>query len=120
MARSFLLQDWLHLQGESRALVYQTEPFWLDLGPFTDIVFYTSIRFASGSAELFLEGSPSKTDELFEPLGSRNTVGERFVDKITLATAPFPHTRWVRWRAHGLFAWEITFRIWVTAVATAR
>jgi hypothetical protein len=129
---SFLLQDWVTIQGISSPGPPITIPFtqseagWLDMSAFVDLVSFLEVDEASsglGTIALGIQTSPTKDDALFQnmndvslTLATGMTVGVLLRD-----TAFCPLSHWLRWQiiptVPGTTTWHATFRIWVSANA---
>jgi hypothetical protein len=129
---SFLLQDWVTIQGISSPGPPPTIPFtqsergWLDVSAFVDLVSFLEVDEASsgvGTIAMGIQTSPTKDDALFQnmndvsvPIASGITVGVLLRD-----TALCPLSHWLRWQiiptVPGSTTWHATFRIWVSANA---
>jgi hypothetical protein len=118
-----LWQNWttLRLTGTTNTVV-QSEPLWLDVDDYRDIVFWLEVKqLALGGAGAVIcayETSPSKDDVLFSamstfPLGLTSTP---YLTKVLSAQNPsLPLGKWVRWRLYlsgtPTTEWGATFRI---------
>lgn len=131
---AFVLQDWVSIAGVGAKSVIQTEPDWLDMTPFQDLVAWVDVRDATAGVTLFLETSPSRDDNLFV---SMNTGGYQTAPareealfqtmastvninqatpfapvNVFLANANIPVSHWTRWMLSGpASTWDLTFRI---------
>lgn len=126
---SFVLQDWVTVQGASGITVTQSESEWLDLEPYEDVVFWLLVTNAStaGSPALVYQTAPAKDDNFFAsqtagmsgaaiPLvsGGNSAV----VTQVLAWNAPFPLARWVRWQIPAVAA-AFTVTMQIVAAATA-
>jgi hypothetical protein len=118
-----LWQDWttLRLTGTTNTVV-QSEPLWLDVDDYRDIVFWLEVKqLALGGAGAVIcayQTSPSKDDALFLsmsafPLGLTSTP---YLTKVLSAQNPtLPLSKWIRWRLYlagtPTSEWGATFRI---------
>ncbi len=125
--QTFVLQDWVLVQGSNANDLIQTERHWLDLSPFQDLIAWIDVRAATSpsSPTLFLETAPSKDELLFVsmngsiatptgyPMVSGNTP---LVAQLALGTAATPLATFLRWRIRGpAITWNAAFRIVVAA-----
>jgi hypothetical protein len=117
------MQDWITIQGAAGILsVTQSEPAWINLEEFQDVVFSIQGTFVNkGGASnmiMYYETAPVKDESLFAIMGQTDVpvaVGP-VVTPILLAGLPsFPLAKWVRWRIapSGTLtsAWSACFRI---------
>ena len=118
-----MLQDWttVHVTGTA-GTVKQSEPTWVDVGDYRDIVLWLETRGvlipALQSVQLYYETSPTKDDGLFSTLASQASLAAntRYIDKVLEASNPsVPLSKWVRWRlavtGSPSTEWGATFRI---------
>lgn len=123
---SFILQDWLSVEGPAATTFTQDESFWLDLSPFQDVVFYVDVRESSGAGGLTptiaFETSVAKEDALFQSLtAAPATMTPSNTPQIVpalLLSAAVPLARYVRWKITGpggASGWDATFRVLVVA-----
>lgn len=121
--QTFVLQDWVLVQGTNATDFVQSEPNWLDLSPFQDLIAWIDVRAAStpGAPTLFLDTSPSKDDLMFVSMngatGYTMTSGANpIVAQLQLGVATVPLATFLRWRIRGPAAnWNAAFRITVAA-----
>jgi len=120
--QSYLLQDWITLQGSSTVTVLtQSENDWLDLTGFQDIVTWLDVKEASGTSPVVaFQTAPTQDEVLFFNMGSVAISGPGLTTTVMLKeTALLPLARWFRWQMQvGAAAWDITFRIWCAVNAT--
>jgi hypothetical protein len=119
----FLLQDWTTIRSDSTTtLVTQSEPDWLDLLEYRDIVLWLEVaqRNVGGGTDLLMryETAPSKDEVLFALLvpAFRISVSTTpHIEKILESQNPsVPLCRWLRWSIQGVAPtgmWGATFRI---------
>jgi hypothetical protein len=132
----FLYQDWLTLRAQGATLagsVTQSEPDWLDLSPFQDVVAWLQVAEVAGptgttSLYIDFQTAPAKDESYFSSLV--NQMGNA-ASGIALAAAASPTvqrfmhdgaytplSKWLRWKisTNGVAptqTWEVTFRIWL-------
>jgi len=118
-----LWQDWttFRLTGATNTVV-QSEPLWLDVDDYRDVVFWLEVKQLSlggaGAVICAYETSPSKDEVLFLsmssfPLGLTSTP---YLTKVLSAQNPSrPLSKWIRWRLSlsgtPTGEWGATFRI---------
>ncbi len=117
---TFILEDWLTVQGPGGDTITQDESRWLDLEQFQDAVFYVDCRSATSSPTITLQTAPAKDDSLFQAVGTTTLTGGTTIATlpVLLANATTPLARFVRWQISlpGA-AWNATFRVLVAANA---
>ncbi len=121
---AMVLQDWVTISGVGTGSTIQTEPDWLDMTPFQDLVAWLDVRDATSGTTLFLETAPSRDDNLFV---SMNTGGyllnpiissTPLVASLLMGQATVPIAALLRWRISGVVGtWSTTFRIIVSGNA---
>src|SRR4051794_20544573 len=103
----YILQDWITIRGNSAiTTITQSEPDWLGLAAYQDIVFWLDCReLTLGGAtniQMNYETSPTKDDSLFVAMTAASNIAAATtpaVTKILLSQNPtVPLGRWVRWR----------------------
>ncbi len=118
----YLLQDWTTVRtSSSSSFIAQSEPEWLDLDDYRDIVFWLEVKaIVLGGASAVVvryDTAPSKDELLFSSMISfpMAVVSTPTISKILESQNPtIPLCRWLRWRlqATGPTAdWGATFRI---------
>jgi hypothetical protein len=140
----FLFQDWLTLRGSSTAApasVTQSEPAWLDLSPYQNVVAWLDVREVtppSGAASLYIDfqTAPAKDESYFSslinPLGAATSgialavasspTVQRFLQDGGAYT---PLAKWLRWKVSTNTVtpsqtWDVTFRIWLAVSYAVR
>jgi hypothetical protein len=116
---SYLLQDWITLQGASAITVLGPgENDWLDLSGFQDIVAWLEVKEVSptsGVLAVAYQTSPTKDDALFFNMTTAISVtGPGLTTTVMLKdTALVPLARWLRWQVQlsSAASWNVTFRI---------
>ena len=116
-----LLQEWVTIQSTSSD-VTQSEPLWLDMSSYLDLVAWLEVKQVSastGTVSLGFQTCPSKDDSLFQNMNDTSVAISAGVQVSTLLrdTALCPLTKWLRWqlKASTASTWQATFRIWVAA-----
>jgi hypothetical protein len=109
MSYTIVLQDWVRIAGGAGAVVLQAENEMPDISLFQDITFYTEVTDLSG-ATLKVQTAPLKEEAYFGDLQTVSATGLAVL-KVRWETATTPPARWLRWRANGAAAWNVTFRI---------
>ena len=120
----YILQDWITIRGNSSITsIAQSEPDWLGLAPYQDLVLWLDCReLTLGGAtaiNMNYETAPTKDDSLFIAMTSAFAVTAATtptVTKILLAQNPtVPLGRWVRWKltvsGTATSSWDATFRV---------
>jgi hypothetical protein len=120
--KSFLMQDWVDVSGSAASTVTQSEPFWLDLSGYRDVVAWLDVRESSNSPSVVLQTSPTKDDLFFVTAATLTGAGMPLTTTTILQeTASVPLARWVRWQASlAVSAWDISFRLWIAASCPGR
>jgi hypothetical protein len=128
---SFVLEDWVTVQGATGVTVTQGEGGWLDLEAFEDVVFWLLVNNASptgaGAPTLLYQTAPTKDEAFFAtqtagmtgtPVTLVSAAGTAVVTPVLAWNAPFPLARWVRWQIPAVSApFTVTMRIVVAATA---
>jgi len=124
---AFLLQDWLTVRGSSPVAVAQSEPFWLDMSGYKDLVTWLEVKeFTATAGSLYVQAqtSPSKDEALFQSMTGNVAVAAGVTTTNLLSDmALVPLARWLRWQlvpTATATSWDITFRLWVTASRPGR
>ncbi len=113
--KCFLLQDFITIRSTTAvATITQSEPGWLDLAAFRDVVFWLDAREQSGSMQLTYQTAVAKDDSLFTNVAILTPATGVTVTPILQDVAAAPLARWLRWQLSGASA-DLTFRIWVAA-----
>ena len=125
----FLLQDWLTLQGPSLAgssPITQSEFAWLDMSGYLDLVTWLQVsEISAGNYYCAFQTAPTKDESLFTAMndvsvatGTPMALGVQ-VGVYLRDTALCPLSQWLRWQIipPASTAWNMTFRIWVSANA---
>jgi hypothetical protein len=125
--QTFVLQDWVLIEGTNATDVIQTEPNWLDLSPFQDLIAWIDVRGATSvptAPVLFLDTSPSKDDLMFAsmngaagyPLSTTSSPPPPYVAQLQLGVAAVPLATFLRWRLRGpASSWYASIRIIIAA-----
>lgn len=117
MPQAVLLQDWTSVQGNSSSdSVTQSADTWLDLSPYSDVVFFFDRKDFSGSGlTIRFQTSPTTDDSLFQDMATVSVSATGVTQTIVrFADASVPLARWVRWKVDASAAWRLTFRVWTT------
>jgi hypothetical protein len=121
VAHSFVLQDWLLLQGNTNSTITQSEDEWLDLFDYQDVTFYLLVNQASATTTIAYQTSPDKTDAVFANMVSPITLAASatpVVTQVLMLSATVPLARYVRWQViGGVNAWSASFRVVLSANA---
>ena len=121
-----LSQDWTTIRGAaSVASLTQSEPAWLDLAPFQDIVGWLEVKELTPTSTniptIAYQTAPTKDDALFwnlaPPIVLSTGVTTTILLKNAMPAGCPPCARWFRWRlaVSGGVAWDVTFRLWIAA-----
>lgn len=134
---SFLLQDWVTINGDGTAgggvsSVAQNSAEYLDLDGYQDVCVWWQVSSASGgTVGLDFQTAPEKdetnTGSGFKSLRSvAYTHGSTAIQALpaTIGTSVNPQTastplaRWVRWNVScgAVAVWSITFRVFVSGI----
>ena len=130
----YVLQDWTTIRGQSTTTsIIQNESDWMGFSSFQDMVFYIDTReatFNSATINLAIQTAPTKDEVLFQPMTTQSFVtatytpglvllGGSQLPRVVLAAGPsVPLSTWVRWQltqSGATNAWDLTFRILVSA-----
>jgi len=127
----YVLQDWTTIRAQSNTVtVVQNESDWMGFSSFQDMVFWIDTREAtlpaSSNIALSIQTSPTKDEVLFQTMVTANFAPASYaaglvtpLPKVILAQGPsVPLATWVRWSlalTAGTGAWDLTFRILVSA-----
>jgi hypothetical protein len=119
---SFLLQDRLTISGTNNpSTIIQTEPGWLDLSPYQDIIASVEVYQDLGAPTLYFETAPLKEERLFAAMNPNGLVMNPpsplpQIVTMTMGAAAVPLATFLRWRVVGTVAgWNVTFRILIAA-----
>jgi hypothetical protein len=121
--KCFLFQDWVDVSGTATvSSVIQSEPFWLDLAGFRDVIAWLEVRELTNAPSLLYQTAPTKDEPLFSTVTTLSAIGTGVTTTPILQdTASVPLARWFRWQASlAGSAWDISFRIWIAANAPGR
>lgn len=120
-----LLQDWVTLQGQTGSVkpITQSEPFWLDLKQFRDVVVWMEVQQAGAPLDagintlISYQVAPARDEALFTPSAGPFVMSQGVTVTQMLATFS-PLGRFLRWSLSPSAAtvngpWEATFRLFV-------
>lgn len=126
----YTLQDWVTIRGGTTITsITQSEPDWLGLAPYEDVVFWLDVREVNNggatNVTVLFETAPTKDEALFTPMVAGTAyiaTPSLTIVKVLLAQNPLcPVARWVRWRLQmngtAATAWDMTFRVLCAANA---
>jgi hypothetical protein len=141
----FLFQNWITLRAQnastsSPASVTQSEPGWLDLTPYQDVVAWLQVSEVVGPASatslyIDFQTAPAKDESYFCSLVNQlgqatsgialSAASSPTVQRFMHDGAYTPLSKWLRWKVstNGVNAaqtWEVTFRIWLAASYAVR
>lgn len=126
---SFVLQNWITINGTSSTPIVQTEQDWLEMSPYQDVVAWIDVREFTGTQAptLALETAPAKDDILFVSMTSTTinmlvTTTAPQIVQFLMGTTTVPVAQFLRWKVTGFPTgtpplWDVTFRIFVAANA---
>lgn len=120
--KGFLLQDWLTLRGASGASadpIVQSQPFWLDLSAYRDVVAWLEVsEFTVDVGKNLLlnyQTAPFEDESLFNSMSGPITIATGVTVTQMLADRSPPLAKFFRWKVEpsaGTSAvWDVTFRI---------
>lgn len=123
---TFLLENWNTLRGTSATSIIQSEPRWLDLAAYREMVVWLDVREFTSAANvaIALQTAPAKEESLFATSVSFTGAGSLVTGVTTALVAPetivspnVPLSRWLRWKTSfsGAGTSDVTFRIWIAA-----
>jgi len=124
-----LLQDYVTIRGAGTQAIIQSEGGWLDLSGYQDVVFWLEIKeyTVSGTTiTVSFQTAANRDESSFVTIGSvaKDGTGSPGVSVTSVLkdSANSPLARWVRWTSQnsGASAWDITFRLWLTAARIGR
>jgi hypothetical protein len=122
-----VLQDWITVRGGGGSgvkAVTQSEPCWLDLAGYDDVVLYLDVRelTTTGTLSMNYQTSPSRDEASFINMVTVFTLAltpTPRVDPVLASYAAVPLARFLRWSLTtvDLGTWDATFRILLAAYA---
>ena len=123
--RAFVLQDWITIRGGTTiTTIIQNEPSWAQLDAFQDVIFWTQVAevtTGAGTISINYDTAPIKDETLFTAMATQGVSSASLtptLNKILMASATTPVSKWVRWRitqSGTSSAWDMTFRILLVA-----
>ena len=121
----FEMQDWVTIRGATYvATLSQSEPAWVDLAGYRDVVVWTEVKEMSTTSGatlvLSLQTAPTQDETLFtETVAAFSATPGVTATVIHRDTAGVPIARWLRWQLGGqgsiTSTSDITFRMWIAA-----
>ena len=119
----YLAQDWLTLtnSGAGPMTVIQSEPAWLDLAAYRDVVGWLQIkRQSTTTISIGYQTAIAKEESLFSTMAIVTTASgaEVIVTPMLQETQPSAVgglARWFRWSSVIPAGAEFTFRLWIAA-----
>jgi hypothetical protein len=120
----FEMQDWVTIRGASVAssTIAESEHQWLDLSDYRDVTLWTEVKAATigaGAVTITFETCPTKDDSMFAVAGTPFSAATGVtVTVVHRDTATVPLARWLRWKitqSGAGQAWDVVFRVWVSA-----
>jgi hypothetical protein len=120
LAHSFVIQDWLLLEGGGNSTFTQPENSWLDLSDYQDVTFFLLVNQTSTGNTISYQTSPDKTDSVFQNMAPAVTLAASATPTVTqvlMLSAAVPLARWVRWQISGTGSWSVSFRLVAAANA---
>jgi hypothetical protein len=120
--KGFLLQDWLTLRGAAGASVdpiVQSQPFWLDLSAYRDVIAWLEVAEITVDAGknllLSYQTAPFEDELLFNAMSGPFTMTTGVTVTQMLADRSPPLAKFFRWKiepsAGTAAVWDVTFRI---------
>jgi hypothetical protein len=116
---TILLQNWVTISGDmSLTSIGQGADQWFDLGDYEDVQLILEVTEVSGTVTMNYETSPSFEEASFLACATPFTIatGVQY-NGVLAAHAVVPVAQYLRWRlsVDGGSAWDVMFRIWLSA-----
>ena len=124
---TYRLQNWITLTGDgnSPAVVPQTDDGWLNLEAYRDLQFWIDVSDldnSNGAITLTFQHAPLRDETMFYPSISATSIASTGLTvrsamfDYACSSAGLPLSKWLRWMITGPNGnWAITFRIFVSA-----
>ena len=122
MPHSFVMQDWLLLEGGANSPITQPENAWLDLSDYQDVTLFLLVNQATTGTvpTIAYQTSPDKTDATFQNMVPPIMLAASptpTVTQVLMLSAPVPLARYVRWQITSTAAWSVSLRLVASANA---